>query len=612
MVTRNSVFVPFSYRSIRNFVIDTTSIPAATSGTGIHWQVAQATSLYNIVFNLNNAAGTAHQGIWMENGSGGFMGDLIFNGGKFGMWVGNQQFTVRNITVNNANIAVYNLWGWGWTFQGVTINNCQVGFDLATGGKNESNQGSEAINVIDATVTNTPIFVRTSAASNGQLFGSLVLNNIKLDNVPTGVVTGGMTVLNGGTTTINTWVQGNVYTGTNSAGKFTQATIANIPKANVLLDGSGKVFGRGRPTYADYAVSQIVSVKSEDAKGDGNTDDTAALQAYSGCKIIYFDAGTYIVSSTLTIPAGTQITGEAWSNIMGSGGNFQNVNSPQPVVKVGDTGSTGVLEISGILFTTRAPAQGAIVIEWNVHDPAGQQGAAGVWDALVRIGGAVGTNIQTAQCPSSNANTGNNNCFGAFMGVHLTSGSSAYLEGLWVWLADHDVDGPSQLTAYSGRGILSESQGPVWMVGTAAEHHVFYQYGLIGAANHYMGLIQTETPYYQPSPAPPTPFTPNPTYNDPSFNGENAAWALYVQNSKGIVVFGGGLYSFFQAYDQTCLDTFNCQQQIIDIDATSDISIYSVSTVGANFQLSVSEMGIIPQSANTNGFAQTFTAWTRN
>lgn len=23
-------------------------------------------------------------------------------------------------------IAIYNLWNWGWTFQGVTINNCQV------------------------------------------------------------------------------------------------------------------------------------------------------------------------------------------------------------------------------------------------------------------------------------------------------------------------------------------------------------------------------------------------------------------------------------------------------------------------------------------------------
>lgn len=54
---------------------------------------------------------------------------------------------MRNITVNNAQIGglytiedeipgiedftgIYNLWNWGWTFQGVTINNCQVGSSL--------------------------------------------------------------------------------------------------------------------------------------------------------------------------------------------------------------------------------------------------------------------------------------------------------------------------------------------------------------------------------------------------------------------------------------------------------------------------------------------------
>jgi glucan 1,3-beta-glucosidase len=64
----------------------------------------------------------------MENGSGGMMGDLIFNGGKYGTfihvartsltdriysgaWVGNQQFTVRNVTFNNAqSAAVYMNW----------------------------------------------------------------------------------------------------------------------------------------------------------------------------------------------------------------------------------------------------------------------------------------------------------------------------------------------------------------------------------------------------------------------------------------------------------------------------------------------------------------------
>ena len=101
-----------SFRVIKNFIIDVRQVPPERpQGTGIHWQVSQATSLRNIVFYMSDAPNTAHQGIWMENGryvkvevqitvrgligatsySGGYMGDLVFNGGKFGMWVGNQQ-----------------------------------------------------------------------------------------------------------------------------------------------------------------------------------------------------------------------------------------------------------------------------------------------------------------------------------------------------------------------------------------------------------------------------------------------------------------------------------------------------------------------------------------
>lgn len=67
-------------------------------------------------------------------------------------------------------------------------------------------------------------------------------------------------------------------------------------------------------------------------------------------------------------------------------------------------------------------------------------------------------------------------------------------QGTWLWVADHDLDGSGeQLTIFAGRGLLSESQGPVWLVGTAVEHHTLYQYNLHNAASHYMGLIQTET-----------------------------------------------------------------------------------------------------------------------
>jgi hypothetical protein len=76
---------------------------------------------------------------------------------------------------------------------------------------------------------------------------------------------------------------------------------------------------------------------------------------FAGCKIIFFDAGTYIISSTLTIPAGTQIVGEGWSVIAGKGTAFQDMNNPQAVVQVGASGSQGVVEITDMLFATVGP-----------------------------------------------------------------------------------------------------------------------------------------------------------------------------------------------------------------------------------------------------------------
>ncbi|TFK67132.1 exo-beta-1,3-glucanase [Pluteus cervinus] len=608
------------FRSVRNFVLDTTLVdPGRSQGTGIHWQVSQATSLMNIVFQMSAAANTAHQGIWMENGSGGYMGDLVFNGGKFGMWVGNQQFTVRNVTFNNAQTAVYSSWNWGWTFQGVTINNCQVGFDLLTGGLTKDTQTVGAEAIIDAFVTNTPIFVRNSKPSPGSLAGSLVINNAHLTNVPVAIgVVGGQSILGGGTTVIDSWGQGNAYTGTNTHGRFVQGNIPNFNKPSVLLDGSGRIFGRTHPQYQDYDVTQFVSVKDHGAIGDGATDDTAALQAifdkFASCKIIFFDHGYYTVTSTLRIPAGVQIVGEVWSVIAGRGSAFGDVGNPQPVIQVGQTGSQGVVEITDMIFTTTGPTPGAVIVEWNAREPDGQQGRVGMWDTYIRIGGAAGSNLEASQCPSSGAG-GFTNCMAASMGLHLTKGSSAYLEGTWVWLADHDLDGDgkSQVSIYSGRGILSESQGPVWMVGTGSEHHALYQYNLVGAKNHWMGLIQTESPYYQPNPAAPAPFTNIPAWGDPTFNnGVTMAWALVVTQSSDIIIFGAGLYSFFDNYKQDCIPLATCQNQIASVDSQSGVSIYSLSTVATTWQLSVNGVGVANQGDNRNGFASTVTVWSRS
>ncbi|CAA7270475.1 unnamed protein product [Cyclocybe aegerita] len=630
------------HRSVRNFVIDVRRVPPERpQGTGIHWQVAQATSLINIVYYMSDAPNTAHQGIWMENGSGGFMGDMVFNGGKFGIWGGNQQFTVRNITINNAQTCIYSSWNWGWTYQGLTFNNCQIGFDIATGGLTEATQTTGALAIIDAVITNVPIFIRNSHPSNNALAGSLVLNNVRLNNVPVAVgVVGGAVALNGGTTTITSWGQGNVYRGTNPGGLFTKGNIPAPMKPASLLDSAGRIVSRTHPQYEAYAVSQFVSVKDNGARGDGVTDDTAALRdifaKYSGCKIIFFDAGTYVVTDTLTIPAGTRMVGEAWTILAGRGPSFQDQNNPKVMFRVGEAGSQGIMEITDIVFTTIGPAGGAIVVEWNVKEPAGVKAGAGMWDSHIRTAGAAGTNLEADRCPTSGAG-GFAACSAAFMSLHLTPQSTAYLEGTWVWLSDHDLDLPGErrISVYSGRGILSESQGPVWLIGTGtsmflsptqefrahafligSEHHTIYQYNLVNAANHYMGLIQTESPYFQPNPVSPTPFSINAAYKDPTpYSPNPSAWALHIKTSRNILIFGAGLYSFFTNYAQTCLATSTCQSQLANIDslsASTGINIYSLSTVGTTYQISVNSGGIVNQASNVNGFASTLTSWSPN
>ncbi|CAE6477166.1 unnamed protein product [Rhizoctonia solani] len=543
------------FRSTRNFIIDLRRVPAANSATGLHWQVSQATSLVNVRVEMSQAAGNNHQGIFMENGSGGFMSDLYFNGGRYGVWMGNQQFTVRNITVANAQSGIFQPWNWGWTFQDVKIINCQVGFDLTTGGVTQETQTVGADVIVDAVVTNTPTFIRTSGSAPSSLAGSLLLDNVKFAGVTNGVVDGsGRVVLAGGDKTIRQWAQGNVYTGTGTAFTYKQATINAPAKPSSLVDSTGKIFSRSRPQYLNYAPSQFVSVKAEGAKGDGVTDDSTAIQAvfdkYWGCKIIYFDAGSYYVTKTIKIPTGSIVVGEIWSTIIGGGAAFADQTKPTPVIQVGNPGEKGVVEISDMVFSTRAGSAGAIVVQWNVADAAGQKD-------------------------------------------------------------DLEDASERQIDVYTGRGILSQStNGPVWLIGTGSEHHVLYQYNIVNSKNVYAGLIQTETPYWQPNPAPPSPFSINSAYFDPSFTNGSAAWALRIQASSNIFVYGAGLYSFFQNYVQTCLNTYTCQDSIVTISSdSSDVYVYSLSTVGTTNMLNVGSTAIVKQANNRNGFQSTMTIW---
>ncbi|SZF01576.1 unnamed protein product [Blumeria hordei] len=603
------------YRQIRNFVIDTTAMPA-DRGAGIHWQTAQATSLQNIVFNMRTDGGTnnAQLGIFMDNGSGGFMSDLTFNGGKYGAFFGSQQFTTRNLIFNNCQTAIFMNWNWAWTLSGVAINNAGIGIDMSNGGSGAQTVGS--VLLVDSKISNTPIGVSTAySTSQSVTNGTLILDNVDFsENVPVAISDAASknTIL-AGNAKISSWAQGHQYEA-GTQGRAVQENLAATSKPASLLDASGNVFTRSRPQYTEVPLTSFKSVKDAGAKGDGVTDDTAAIQAaFNSAKpsdIVYFDHGAYVITNTVKVPKDIKITGEIWPMIMAGGTAFSDASKPTPVFQVGQDGDVGSVEISDMIFETQGPQPGAIMIQWNVAQSS--PGSVGMWDVHARIGGSAGSKLQTDTCSKSPTSASvNPACEGAFLLLHVTPKASLYLENNWFWVADHQLDGPNfnQLSIYNGRGILIESaKGPVWMYGTSSEHNVLYNYQISNANNVYMALIQTETPYFQGNPDASKPFAPMAQYHDPVFNGPtnaNKAWGLRVTDSSDVFVYGAGLYSFFENYDQTCVTAGNCQPNMVSLENSSKIYFYGLSTKASSAMVTINGAQTAMDKDNRNNFCAT-------
>jgi glucan 1,3-beta-glucosidase len=77
---------------------------------------------------------------------------------------------------------------------------------------------------------------------------------------------------------------------------------------------------------------------------------------YASDKVIFFDHGTYLITSTLCIPSTARLVGECWSVLLGAGRVFEDQDEPQVVVKAGKEEDEGLIEISDLIFATRGPS----------------------------------------------------------------------------------------------------------------------------------------------------------------------------------------------------------------------------------------------------------------
>ena len=186
----------------------------------------------------------------------------------------------------------------------------------------------------------------------------------------------------------------------------------------------------------------------------------------------------------------------------------------------------------------------------------------------------------------------------------MTPLSSAYLENMWFWVADHDIDsaGQDMIDVFAGRSVLIESKGPTWVHSASSEHAQMYQWQFTGAENIYLGHIQSETPYYQAGIKATEPYPTEQFVNDPTFSycsnlnsGSTGAdtclksWALRIINSTEVYVYGGGFYSFFKNYVDACAKTAGgdqCQDKLVDVSRSQRIWVYNIWTIGATEMIS--------------------------
>ena len=505
------------WRQIRNFVLDITDVDPTRPVHCIHWQVAQATSLQNIVFNMAEATlgdKSQQQGIFMDNGSGGYMEDLIFNGGSVGFFSGNQQFTVRNLTFNYCVTAIFQNWNWVFNYKDITINNCAIGLDMTQGG---TVPATGSIILQDSVFNNVQYGIITSFSYNSTptAAGTLVLDNVNFINTDPAVQYPNNTAIISGNRVVSSYLQGRTYSAYESQEQIhnltcwqptaryarTQGEVNAPNKPQSLLDASGAWLSRSRPQWEGVPVEQFISILDYGCVGDGLTDDTVCVQNYLNSiqpgQIAYVDHGAYLIRNTIQVPNDIKMQGEIWPIFMidGSSPIFQNEFAPQPAFRVGNPGDTGSAELVEILFETRGSTPGAILTEWNLY--CDTPGSCGMFDTHWRIAGSAGTLLQSDSCTKkpSFEHGANSTCWAAFLLLHITHSASLIMSNNWGWVADHEMDLPdhNQIDIYNGRGVLIESQGPVWLYGTSFEHSQLYNYQVANAKEIYMGIIQSET-----------------------------------------------------------------------------------------------------------------------
>ncbi|KAK7958621.1 glycoside hydrolase family 55 protein [Apiospora saccharicola] len=547
---------------LKNIILDTTKIPGGDAFTALWWGVAQGAQLQNVKITMASSSnGNGHTGIRLGRGSTLGLSDTRIERGQNGVWHdGHQQASYKGLYFYQNTIGMLITGGNTISIIGATFDTCGTGVRV-TG-------GSPWVALIDATSKNSGVTFITTTYPSWMIENLSKDTNSDVAQVPEGTVIGA-------SSHVDTFTYGNTV-GRNPIYGSTKST--NTRPA--VLAPNGKYPVTPAPNYANNPASDFINIKDPAQNGgvkilgDNTLDEAAALNkvlafAANQNKIAYFPFGKYRVDSTLLIPKGSRIVGEAWATITGNGAYFKDSANPKPVVSVGKAGETGTAQIQDMRFTVSDVLPGAIVVQFNMAGSS--PGQVALWNSLVTVGGTRGASALTGTC-----NDPNNQCRGAFLGLHFTKTSSAYVENVWNWVADHTTEDFSGGSNIAGKGgALVESTQGTWLHALGSEHWWLYQLNLRSASNVMVSMLQSETNYDQGDHAgsvPPAPWTADVNgWGDPDFSwcsgGDTRCrmgFANYIQGGSDIYTYASASWAFFSGPGyQKCADgQFQCQNQM--------------------------------------------------
>jgi hypothetical protein len=433
--------------------------PAASA---VRMHTAQHSNLSHIDFRMGSGLAGVYQ-------VGNIAYDLHFHGGRYGILAEKTspawQFTLVDSSFDGQRDAAIREHEAGLTLVNTDIRNTQVGIDIDRGyGDWLWGKDVRFENVSKAAVV---------ISNENNVYTQVGFERVSARNVPTFAHfrdSGKDLQGHGRNYAVTQFNYGLKLPGLGQPGQF--ATIFKTAALPAKHDETRAL--RALPPTSDWA-----NVRSFGAKGDGKTDDTAAIQkAIDSRRVVYLPLGFYAVNDTIRLKPDTVLIGlhPALTQLLLPNGSplFQGVGTPKALL---ESARGGAAIVSGIGLATGEINNRAVALLWR----SGEQSL--VDD--VRILGGHGTRLPDGSLADPYKKTASWDPTAwwdrQYPSIWVTDGGGGTFSGIW------SPSGYAQAGFY-----VTNTKTPGHVYELSAEHHIRNEVVLDGVENWEFLAPQTE------------------------------------------------------------------------------------------------------------------------